>query len=99
HIDLREHIGAHPRVGAIDVIPLTPIRSITMAECIKVSINLGESLARELEIPVYLYGESARPGRSSALPDIRKGGFEGLAGQTLDPDFGPNADHATARAT
>jgi glutamate formiminotransferase len=102
-IDLREHSGAHPRAGAVDVVPLVPIREVTIEECVEASLSLGEEIARSLDLPVYLYEHSARSGRRSLLPDIRRGGFEGLFRQPLSgersPDFGPAAPHPTAGIT
>ncbi len=99
-IDLRGHAGAHPRAGAVDVIPLVPIRDVTMEECIEASIHLGKECARRFDVPVYLYERSARTYRKTALPDIRKGGFEGLFRERLTgdraPDFGPPEPHPTA---
>lgn len=101
-IDLRHHTGVHPRLGAVDVIPLVPIRGVTMAECEELSRRLGRDLSADLDLPVYLYEASAQPDRSAALPDIRKGGFEGLFAGPLTglraPDFGPDVPHATAGA-
>jgi glutamate formiminotransferase len=101
-IDLRSHRGAHPRIGAVDVIPLVPVWSVSMDECVALSRQIGGALAAELEIPVYLYEASAAAGRQSALPDIRKGGFEGLFTAPLtglrEPDYGPAAPHRTAGA-
>lgn len=101
-IDLREHSGVHPRLGAVDVVPFTPIRQVTMAECLALSLRVADALAERLKIPVFLYERSARPGRNSALPDIRRGQFEGLAATTLTgmraPDLGPDHVHPTAGA-
>jgi glutamate formiminotransferase len=101
-IDLRKHLGAHPRIGAFDVVPIVPIRDITMDECIEVSRRIGRRLGEDLGLPVYLYENSASPGRRTGLPQIRKGGFEGLAAAALEgnlaPDFGPRAVHPTAGA-
>lgn len=103
-IDLRSHKGAHPRMGATDVIPFIPLDGTTMDDCVALARRLGERLAGELEIPVYLYGRAAtRPSRER-LPDVRKGEFEGLAeligtDPERDPDFGPRHVHQTAGAT
>ena len=102
-IDLREHTGVHPRAGAVDVIPLVPVRNVTLDECVEVSLRLGEALARRHDIPVYLYERSARPGGRVSLPEIRRGGFEGLFREPLTgdraPDFGPPTPHPTAGIT
>lgn len=101
-IDLREHSGVHPRVGAVDVVPLVPAHGLTMAECVEASIQLGRRLAELYDLPVYLYEESARKGGRASLPEIRKGGFEGLFVAPLvgdrAPDFGPSTPHPTAGA-
>ena len=102
-IDLRGHSGAHPRMGAVDVVPVTPIQGITMEECVLLSKEIAEDFADKLGVPVYLYEKSARPGRRAALPAIRKGGFEGLFSGPLAgnraPDVGPHQPHATAGVT
>jgi glutamate formiminotransferase len=101
-IDLRHHTGAHPRLGAVDVIPLVPLRDVTVEECARVSREIARTLGSELELPVYLYEASAQPGRLLSLPDIRRGGFEGLFATPLTglraPDEGPAAPHPTAGA-
>lgn len=101
-IDLRQHSGAHPRLGALDVVPLTPLRDVSMAECVELSRSVARRLAEEHGLPVYLYENSASPGRHSDLPSIRRGQFEALAAAPLvgerAPDFGPSAAHPTAGA-
>jgi len=101
-IDLREHRGEHPRIGASDVFPFVPLRGTGMAECAALARRVGERVWRELGIPVYLYGEAAgRPERRS-LPAIRRGGFEGLGAKMLlpewAPDYGGRAPHPSAGA-
>ncbi|MBI4369062.1 MAG: glutamate formimidoyltransferase [Elusimicrobia bacterium] len=102
-IDLRIHKGEHPRMGAVDVIPFTPLFGVTMLECVELSKKLGDRLARELELPVYLYALSAQKPERENLASVLKGEFEGLrevlgkdAGR--DPDFGPASIHPTAGA-
>lgn len=103
-IDMEQHRGDHPRLGATDVIPLVPARGVGMDECVSLARDLGARIARELRIPVYLYEEAAlRPERRS-LADIRRGQYEGLKAEmgrnpARDPDFGPSAPHPTAGAT
>ncbi len=93
-IDLQHHQGAHPRLGATDVIPFIPIRGVTMAECVALARAVGQRIGSELGIPVYLYEEAAtRPERRN-LADVRKGEYEGLQATlghdpARDPDFGP----------
>jgi len=103
-IDMNVHRGSHPRIGAADVIPLVPARAVEMSECIDLARALGARIARELDIPVYLYEEAAvRPERRS-LADIRKGQYEGLkeavaVDPARTPDYGPPRLHPTAGAT
>ncbi|MBA3340569.1 MAG: glutamate formimidoyltransferase [Gemmatimonadaceae bacterium] len=103
-IDLREHTGEHPRIGATDVVPFVPLDGSTMDDCIAFARQLGERVAKELAIPVYLYERAAtRPGRVN-LAEIRRGQFEGLRDELgtnpeRDPDFGPKAIHQSAGAT
>jgi glutamate formiminotransferase len=93
HIDLRQHRGAHPRLGATDVVPLIPIRNLSLSECVELARNLGQRIGDELGLPVYLYEAAAtRPDRQN-LAMVRKGEFELLV-QEIDlphrrPDFGP----------
>lgn len=99
-IDLRTHQGQHPRIGAADVIPFTPLFGTSMDVCIEKSKILAKRIGEELGVPVYLYEQSATDSNHKALPDIRRGGFEALQGITLDgersPDFGPNQIHPSA---
>lgn len=93
-IDLNVHRGAHPRMGATDVIPFVPIRGVTMADCVQLARRLGQRLGEELAIPVFLYEEAAtRPERQN-LADVRRGEFEGIreliaTDPAHEPDFGP----------
>ncbi len=103
-IDLTGHAGEHPRMGATDVVPLVPVRDITMDDCVALARRLGERVGRELDIPVYLYARAATRPERERLPDVRKGEFEGLRGRigsdpAADPDFGPRRIHPTAGAT
>jgi glutamate formiminotransferase/formiminotetrahydrofolate cyclodeaminase len=89
-IDMTTHKGEHPRLGAIDVVPFVPVKNITMEECVKISEVYGERIAKELNVPVYLYEASARkPGRRN-LSDIRKGEYEGLKEKLKDPEWKPD---------
>jgi glutamate formiminotransferase/formiminotetrahydrofolate cyclodeaminase len=93
-INLDQHTGEHPRIGATDVVPFVPIRNISMPECVQMARRLGERVGRELGIPVYLYEEAAaRPERKN-LENIRRGQYEALKEEMgvnpeRDPDFGP----------
>lgn len=102
-IDMNHHRGGHPRMGATDVVPFVPIRGVTMADCAALARGLGERVAAELGIPVYLYEEAAtRPDRRN-LASVRRGEYEGLQEEIASnpdraPDFGP-AILGTAGAT
>jgi glutamate formiminotransferase len=91
-IDLAEHQGVHPRMGAADVVPFVPVRGATMADCVLLAQRLGQRVGAELGIPVYLYEHAAtRPERRN-LADVRRGGYE-LLQQTIqlperEPDYG-----------
>jgi glutamate formiminotransferase / 5-formyltetrahydrofolate cyclo-ligase len=93
-IDMNQHRGQHPRVGATDVLPFVPLAGVTIEECIALAREVGRRIGQELGIPVYLYEAAAtQPGRV-ALPDLRRGEYEGLREAiTRDPqrspDFGP----------
>jgi glutamate formiminotransferase len=102
-IDLTKHHGTHPRMGAVDVIPFIPIKNVTMNDCIEISKEAGEKIADELNVPVYLYAESATKAERKKLPNIRKGEFEGFFDKIKDPlwkpDFGDTVVHPTAGVT
>ena len=101
-IDLRTHRGAHPRLGAVDVIPFVPVRGATSAECVELARALGRRLAERFGLPVYLYEDAAAVPERQNLATIRKGEFEGLAKKMEDPawkpDFGPAAPHPSGGA-
>ena len=93
-IDLEQHSGEHPRIGATDVVPFVPITDVSMAECVEMARRLGRRVGAELGIPVYLYEEAAaRPDRQN-LENIRRGQYETLKKEIGSvperaPDFGP----------
>ena len=93
-IDMFEHRGGHPRMGAADVVPFMPVRKVTMDECVSLARDVGHELAETLDLPVYLYGEAALVPERRSLADVRKGEFEGLRGAVAAgdrlPDFGPH---------
>jgi glutamate formiminotransferase len=99
-IDLREHHGEHPRMGAVDVIPFIPIRGVTMDDCVELSRTVGKRIAEEIGLPVYLYEKSATKPARANLAAIRKGEFEGFAAKIVlpewEPDFGPKEIHPSA---
>ena len=102
-IDLTQHTGEHPRMGATDVVPFVPLDGTTMDDCVALARQLGERVGRELGIPVYLYERAAtRPEREN-LADVRRGQFEGIRAEietnpARTPDFGPRKTHPTAGA-
>jgi glutamate formiminotransferase len=102
-VDLTKHRGAHPRLGAIDVIPFVPLRGVTMREAVAAAHGLGLKFAAETGVPVFFYGEAASRRDRCELPIVRKGGFEGLAERMCAPggrpDAGPEVPHPTAGAT
>ena len=83
-IDLRRHRGVHPRIGATDVIPFIPLSHCTIADCVSLARACGEEIGRTLGIPVYFYGDAALHARRVELPEIRRGGFEGLARESRE---------------
>jgi glutamate formiminotransferase len=99
-IDLTRHSGEHPRMGAVDVVPIIPIRGATVEQCVALSREIGAEIAERHGIPVYLYEDSATSERRRNLAEIRKGEFEGFAEKIRapewKPDFGPDAPHPTA---
>ncbi len=93
-IDLDQHQGEHPRIGATDVVPFVPVRGVIMEECIDLARQLGQRIANELDIPVYLYERAASRADRQDLAAIRKGEYEGLRTEIRSnpdraPDFGP----------
>ena len=97
-IDMSQHSGAHPRIGAVDVIPFVPLGHTRIEECVDLARRFGELIGKLYEIPVYLYGEAAvRPDRRR-LADVRRGQYEGLKAELgvnpdRDPDYGPSRLH------
>ncbi len=92
-IDMTTHRGAHPRIGAVDVVPFIPVANVTMDECVELARRLGERVGRELQVPVYLYEFACSAPHRRNLADIREGEYEGCAAKLKDerwkPDFGP----------
>ncbi len=99
-IDLNHHVGEHPRMGAVDVIPFVPIKEISTAECVELSKQVGKRVWEEAGMPVFLYEDSASAPHRVNLAAIRKGQFEGMAQKVLEPewepDFGGRTIHPTA---
>ncbi len=99
-IDLNRHVGQHPRMGAVDVIPFIPIKGCAMDEAIALSKEVGEQIATLYQVPVFLYEKSATAPHRENLAAVRKGEFEGMAEKIKlaewQPDFGPAERHPTA---
>jgi glutamate formiminotransferase/formiminotetrahydrofolate cyclodeaminase len=103
-IDLNRHQGAHPRMGATDVVPFIPIEGVTIEDCVAIARRVGEQIWKRYQIPVYLYEAAAARLERQNLEDIRRGQFEGLRQEVLTnpartPDFGGPRLHDTAGAT
>ena len=97
-IDMNKHTGEHPRIGATDVVPFVPVSGITMEECVDLSNKLAKRVADELQIPVFMYEESAKNPEYKNLADVRVGQFEGFKKEMKKPDYGPLKIHPTAGA-
>ena len=102
-LNMQIHKGAHARMGATDVCPLVPVSGVTMEECVLLSVQLAERVGKELDIPVFLYENSATNNDRVNLANIRSGEYEGMADklkiEKWKPDLGPIALHLTAGAT
>ncbi|PRR76867.1 hypothetical protein CLLI_28010 [Clostridium liquoris] len=101
-IDMTKHQGGHPRMGATDVVPFTPVSDVTMEECIQLAKEVGEAIGN-WGIPVYLYEDAATKPERKNLADIRKGQYEGffekIKAEEWKPDFGPHAMNAKSGCT
>jgi glutamate formiminotransferase len=101
-IDLRAHTGAHPRLGAVDVVPFIPLRGAAMSDCVALAHTTAAAVASRFHIPVFLYEEAAATETRRNLADIRRGEFEGLAAKLAlpdwKPDYGPSQPHPSAGA-
>ncbi len=95
-IDLREHRGVHPRIGALDVLPFVPLGDATLAAAATLARRAAERIWDKLRVPSYYYGAASASGRT--LPSVRHGQFEGLEARTDDPDLGTRGGHPTAGA-
>ena len=102
-IDLNAHSGAHPRIGAVDVVPFVPIAETTMEACRELAHEFGKQLVAELNVPVYFYEEAAQRPERRNLANFRQVGFEFLRERSGEeqyhPDLGPTQLHPTAGAT
>jgi len=97
-IDMEQHTGAHPRIGAVDVVPFVPLGATRLEECIDLARRFGEQIAKLFDLPVYLYGEAALRPERRRLADVRRGQYEGIKSEIgvvpeRDPDFGPARLH------
>ncbi|HUG46779.1 MAG TPA: glutamate formimidoyltransferase [Candidatus Limnocylindria bacterium] len=101
-IDMRQHEGQHPRIGAVDVVPFVPLGETTMDECVALAREFGEGIAQRFELPVFLYARAAQRSDREVLADIRRPQFEGLDALLSQPgnapDYGPARLHSTAGA-
>jgi len=103
-IDLNHHQGAHPRMGATDVVPFIPIEGVTIEDCVAMARHVGQEIWKRYKIPVYLYESAATSPERQNLENIRRGQFEGIRAEIATnparrPDFGEAAVHPTAGAT
>src|SRR5437016_9605716 len=103
-IDLTQHTGAHPRMGAADVVPFIPIEGVTLEECVAIARRVGAEIWKRCGVPVYLYEAAAATPERQNLENIRRGQFEGLRNEIATnparrPDFGDPRMHPTAGAT
>ncbi len=89
-INMKNHVGEHPRMGATDVCPLIPVSNVTMQECVKYSNILAKRVASELDIQVYMYEESAKIKERRNLATVRSGEYEAMAEKTQRPDWRPD---------
>jgi len=89
-IDMRNHKGAHPRMGATDVCPFVPVSGVNMNDCIEIAKDVGKKVAEQLNIPVYLYEEAATRPERKDLSNVRKGEYEGLPEKLKDPEWAPD---------
>jgi glutamate formiminotransferase len=101
-IDMDEHTGEHPRIGAVDVVPFVPLGETTLDECIELARRFGKRIAERFELPVYLYAAAATRSDRVKLADVRRGQYEGLKAEIgnagREPDFGPARIHPSAGA-
>src|SRR3954447_10991713 len=102
-IDLTKHQGAHPRLGAADVVPFIPIEGVTIDDCVTIARHVGEEIWKRFQIPVYFYEAAATRPERVGLENIRRGQFEGIRDEIATkperkPDVGEARVHPTAGA-
>ncbi|TFG93780.1 MAG: glutamate formimidoyltransferase [Syntrophobacterales bacterium] len=90
-IDMREHSGVHPRIGAVDVVPFVPLEGAQMADAVKIAHRFGRTFAHRHDVPVYFYGEAALSRERNRLADVRRGQYEALRDRMSDPAWRPDA--------
>lgn len=93
-IDLTQHNGVHPRIGAADVVPFVPLAGVTMEECVAMAHRLGQRVGEQLEIPVYFYENAAMRPERARLENVRKGQYEGLKAEIEKPERTPDCGPA-----
>ncbi|HEV2056689.1 MAG TPA: glutamate formimidoyltransferase [Methylomirabilota bacterium] len=93
-VDMREHRGIHPRLGALDVMPLVPLRDLAMADAVGIARRVGQAIAAVHTLPVYFYGAAATRAERKAVREIRHGEYEGLAARLTTPAGWPDAGPA-----
>lgn len=93
-IDMREHRGVHPRIGAVDVVPFVPLKGAVMKDAVEVAHRFGRAFGKRKNIPVYFYGEAALDPARRELPDVRRGEYEALKARFDNPLWLPNAGPA-----
>ena len=103
-IDLTKHTGAHPRLGAADVVPFIPIEGVTLEDCVAIARRVGKEIWKRYQVPVYLYEAAAQTPERQNLENVRRGQFEGIREEVKTnparkPDFGDAALHPAAGAT
>jgi glutamate formiminotransferase len=94
-IDLAQHQGSHPRIGAVDVIPFVPLQNITMEECVDLAHRFGQRYYKETGVPVYFYEEAALKPERKRLEVIRKGQYEALKREVVNPERHPDVGEPT----
>ena len=102
-IDMNKHKGEHPRMGAVDVVPFTPVKNVEMEDAVKLANEVAIKAAEMFNLPIYLYEEAAKEEKRKNLAVIRKGEYEGFKEKIKQdewkPDYGPQKLHPTAGAT
>ncbi len=97
-IDMQNHRGEHPRIGAVDVVPFVPVSNVTMEQCVQLANDYAKRVSADLKIPIYLYESAARTPERRNLATIRKGEYEGLAEKLHNPAWKPDYGSAEFNA-